>query len=62
MRFFRVLLPFLFVRNWYTGEWEFSRTRMGIFVALLILFGAGIVTIIELQAPVEYAAPTHAAK
>jgi hypothetical protein len=54
MRFFRVLFPFLFVRNWHTGAWELSSTRIMLFSAFLIFFGMAITIVIVLQAPVEY--------
>lgn len=52
MKFIRFVLPFLFVRNWYTGAWELSRPRLIIFsgIALMILLGLGIAYL--LQAPV----------
>lgn len=56
MRFLRALAPFLFVRNWYTGEWELSSHRILIFVGLLTLFSVACGIIIYLQAPVEYSA------
>lgn len=54
MRLFRIFFPFLFVRNWYSGDWEFSYVRFGLFLAFLILFFIAIGIIIVLQAPVEY--------
>lgn len=57
MRFLRVLLPFLFVRNWYTGKWEISRHRLMLFGAFLFLFSAATAVIIILQAPVIYTSP-----
>lgn len=52
--FFRFIIPFLFVRNWYTGQWEFSRAR-GIFALLVFLFVlVGVVVLIQLEAPLEY--------
>ncbi len=57
MRILKFIAPFLFARNWYTGERELSRTRIWLFVGFLVLFGIGTVIIIVLNAPVEYAAP-----
>ncbi len=54
MRFLRIILPFLFVRNWYTGTMELSRSRVGLFVLFLIGFGIITAIIVTLQAPVEY--------
>lgn len=57
MNILRFVLPFLFVRNWHDGTWEFSRARailFGLFVLLLVL-GIGIMYF--LQYPVMYSAP-----
>ncbi len=54
MRFLRAALPFLFVRNWYTGDWELSSSRVLLFAAALLLFGIATAIVIILQAPVEY--------
>ncbi len=54
MRFLRTLLPFLFVRNWYTGDWEISRLRILLFILFLVGFGALTAVIITFQAPIEY--------
>ena len=54
MRFLRALAPFLFVRNWYSGEWELSHHRLMLFVAFIVLFGVATGVVIYLQAPVEY--------
>lgn len=56
MRFLRVIAPFLFARNWYTGEWEISSTRLTLFIIFLALFGVAVTIVIVLQAPVEYSA------
>ena len=56
MRFLRVLLPFLFVRNWYIGAWELSKTRLVLFLMFLALFGIATAIVIVLKAPVEYSA------
>lgn len=55
MRFLRIIFPFLFVRNWYTGQWEVSEHRLVIFGAFLGLFAIAIAIVIALGAPVEYA-------
>lgn len=56
MRFLRVIMPFLFVRNWYTGAWEVSPTRVILFLIFLALFAMATTIVIVLQAPVEYSA------
>lgn len=58
MKFLRIILPFLFVRNWYTGVWELSPARIVLFGAFLILFGVAISIVIVLQAPIEYSSHT----
>lgn len=57
-RFFRFVFPFLFQRNWHTGEVELSRTRF-----TLVLFALGtiaffLLAVTVLQWPVEYESPT----
>jgi hypothetical protein len=56
MRMIRIIFPFLFVRNWYTGQWEVSQHRLIIFGAFLLLFGLAIAIVIALGAPVRYSA------
>ncbi len=58
MNIVRFILPFLFVRNWYTGVWEFSRARFILFVIFMLLMLLGLVIMYMLQAPVVYDAPT----
>ena len=54
MKFVRFVLPFLFTRNWYNGEWEVSKPRLMLFAAAVGLFGVGVVTATILQLPVVY--------
>jgi hypothetical protein len=56
MRILRVIFPFLFARNWYTGELEISRNRLLLFALFLVLFFLAIAIVLGLGAPVEYAA------
>ncbi len=56
MTILRFILPFLFVRNWYNGAWEFSRMRCILFVACIFLIGLGICIVYILQTPVVYTA------
>ena len=49
-------LPFLFERNWHTGELEYSRERVTLFCGAVGFIVLGILIIAFLQAPVEYAA------
>ena len=50
----RFILPFLFVRNWFNGEWELSRARVLLCACggSLILFALFVVYV--LGAPVVY--------
>jgi hypothetical protein len=52
----RFVLPFLFVRNWHDGMWEFSRARFVLLLLLVSLFACGIGIAYMLQAPIEYSA------
>lgn len=54
MDIIRFVLPFLFVRNWHTGVWELSRSRLSIFIGgiLLVMLALGIAYF--LQSPVVY--------
>ncbi len=52
----RFVLPFLFVRNWHDGMWEFSRARFVLLLLLLCLLAFGVGIAYMLQSPVEYSA------
>ncbi len=54
MKIVRFVLPFLFVRNWYDGSWEFSRARFFLFGALVILVLTALGVAYMLQSPVVY--------
>ncbi len=54
MQFVRFILPFLFVRNWHDGSWEFSRARGILFGILLIFCILGVSIAYLLQSPVVY--------
>ena len=56
MRLLRFILPFLFVRNWYDGSWEFSKSRFLMFVSGVVILGIVIVLAFLLQSPVMYSA------
>jgi hypothetical protein len=56
MNILRFILPFLFVRNWYDGSFELSRTRLALFGILIIMISAGIAIVSYLQAPIMYSA------
>lgn len=54
MRIIRFIFPFLFVRNWYSGVWELSKTRCVLFIGMLVLLLLGAVIAYMLQSPVVY--------
>ncbi len=56
MQIFRFIFPFLYVRNWYNGTWEFSRSRAILFLIALIIVISAIITAHVLQAPIVYTA------
>lgn len=51
----RFLFPFLFIRNWETGEVEFSRPRLFWFIIGIGFLVLGLIFIALLQRPVVYA-------
>lgn len=54
MKLIRIVLPFLFVRNWSSGEWELSRSRIILFGLGLGLLFIAFGILLLLQAPVKY--------
>lgn len=58
MKILRFVLPFLFVRNWHDGAWEFSRARCILSCSVLVLLVIGLVIISFIQAPITYVTPT----
>ena len=54
MNILRFVLPFLFVRNWYDGTWEFSRMRITLFLIGVAFVIAGILIAHILQSPEIY--------
>ena len=54
MELWRFIFPFLYTRDWHTGEYELSRPRTALFCGMtfLIVLGIGIVAL--LQMPIEY--------
>jgi hypothetical protein len=54
MLLLRFILPFLFVRNWYSGAYELSRSRcilFGLFVALCV---GALYALVLMHEPVVY--------
>jgi len=56
MKFLRFVFPFLFVRNWETGVFEVSRSRLYITVAGTVLVLLSLLVAYILQMPVVYSA------
>lgn len=54
MDIFRFIFPFLYARNWYTGEYELSRPRVALFSGMLFLVLLGVLMALILQSPVIY--------
>jgi hypothetical protein len=56
MSFFQFMFSFLYIRNWHTGKYELSRSRVALFgMALFLLLLAALLAMV-LQAPVVYVA------
>lgn len=53
MSFIQFVFSFLFIRNWHTGEWELSRSRMAIFCIGLFLILLALTLVAILQNPIE---------
>jgi hypothetical protein len=56
MKIIRFLLPFLFVRNWFSGAWELSFARVVIFGAIIALSALGLMLVYIIQMPAVYTA------
>lgn len=56
MRLVRFLFPFLFIRNWQTGEVQLSRPRVMLFCTAAACIVFALVVIAILQVPIEYTA------
>ena len=54
MRIFKFIFPFLYVRNWYTGNLEISRPRVILFIAMLSIIILGVLLASILQTPMVY--------
>jgi hypothetical protein len=54
MDFLRFVFSFLYVRNWYNGQMELSRSRVALFASALFLLMLAFTIIAILQAPIEY--------
>lgn len=54
MKLLEFLFPFLFVRNWHTGQKEISRPRAWLFGTAIGFLVVGIIAISFLQLPITY--------
>lgn len=54
MKLVKFLFPFLFVRNWHSGEEELSRPRVVAFGAAVGFLVLGLIAVAILQMPVAY--------
>ena len=57
MHISRFILPFLFVRNWHDGQWEFSRARFMLLSMGIFFIALGLIVAYFLQTPIEYTSP-----
>ena len=53
-KFFHFVLPFLFERNWHTGEHEVVHLRLWLFLAAVALVVIAAVFGVVMQSPVVY--------
>lgn len=53
---FKFIFPFLYARNWHTGEQELSRPRVALFSAMLFIIFFGLLMATILQNPISYEA------
>ena len=54
LRLIRFVLPFLFERNWHTGEWEWSRPRLYLVGCLVVLILVALGLLYYMSQPVVY--------
>ncbi len=52
------LFPFLFERNWHSGEREWNHRRVALFLGAVGFILIGILIVAFLQAPINYTAST----
>lgn len=53
----RKVLPFLYIRNWYTGQFEFSRTRTFVYATCVSIVIVLVLLVWWLGQPVVYVQP-----
>ncbi len=54
MKFIEFIFPFLFTRNWVSGQRELSQPRLFLFLAMIFIILLGILLAVILQSPVTY--------
>ena len=57
MKLIIFIFPFLFVRNWHSGELELSRPRVIMFLGMVTFIILGLIIAGVLQSPIEYTRP-----
>ena len=60
MKILRFIFPFLFVRNWYNGSFEFSRARLVLFLLFMSMLLLGVGIVYYLQATIVYSSTPYA--
>ncbi len=56
MSFFQFVFSFLYIRNWHTGQYELSRSRVALFAMGLFLVLLAALLALVMQTPVVYVA------
>jgi len=54
MKFFKFIFPFLYARDWHTGNLEISRPRLILFIAMICIVLLGVLMAAILQTPTSY--------
>jgi ABC-type transport system involved in cytochrome bd biosynthesis fused ATPase/permease subunit len=52
--YLRKILPFIYVRNWYSGQFELSFVRAGIAFCIFIALVIAVIIILTMSQPIEY--------
>ena len=52
--YLRKVLPFLYIRNWYTGHFELSTARAAVFTLIVCLCAVALVTAYVLGQPITF--------
>jgi len=60
MKLIRFIFPFLFVRNWYDGCFEFSRARLVLFLLFMSMLCLGVGIVYYLQSSIVYSSIPYA--